>query len=221
MALQKAILKALDPPEGEVKFQYNPTKYQVQKAVQWKAGDQKAAGAPPLEFVQGQGRMVSMELIMDDYEGKDVDGSPVPQVVERVAQLDKFTVIDPKNAGDASKARPPRVMFMWANKHAQFPAVIKSLNVTYTLFHEDGRPARATVSLQLQEWPDKPPGQNPTSMGSGGVRTHRVIAGETLDMIAYHEYGAAFRWKHIAEVNNLDNPLAIRPGQHLLIAPLR
>ncbi|HLG11882.1 MAG TPA: LysM peptidoglycan-binding domain-containing protein [Dehalococcoidia bacterium] len=214
MALLKAVLKALDPPNGEVEFQYNPTKYQVQKALQWKQGDQKAADAPPLEFVQGQGRTVTMELFMDDYEdGKDV--------ASRVEQLDKFTLVDAGNAKDASKARPPRVMFMWANKHSQFPAVIKTLNVTYTLFHEDGKPARATVSLTLQEWPDKPGGQNPTSMGSGGVRTHRVIAGETLDMIAYNELGAASRWKYIAELNNLDNPLAIQPGQHLVIAPLR
>jgi nucleoid-associated protein YgaU len=145
----------------------------------------------------------------------------VPEVIERVAQLDKFTMVDPKTSKDAKKAHPPKVMFMWANKHAQFPAVIKSLNVTYTLFHETGRPARATVSLSLQEWPEKPGAQNPTSMGSAGMRAHRVIAGETLDLIAYHELGAASRWKYIAELNNLDNPLAIQPGQHLVIAPLR
>jgi nucleoid-associated protein YgaU len=214
MALLKAVLKALDPPNGEVEFQYNPTKYQVQKALQWKAVDKKGANAPPLEFSQGQGRTVTMELFMDDYE----DGA---SVVARVEQLDKFTLVDPGNAKDSKKPRPPRVMFMWANKHSEFPAVIKSLNVTYTLFHEDGKPARATVSLTLQEWLDQKGGQNPTSMGSGDLRTHRVIAGETLDMIAYNELGAASRWPYIAELNNLDNPLAIHPGQYLVIAPLR
>jgi hypothetical protein len=222
MALLKAILKAMDPPEGQVEFQYNPTKYQVQKALNWKQGDQKGANAPPMEFVQGQGRTVTMELMMDDYEGKGVDGKPVPKVVDRIEQLNKFTEVDPKNAKGAKKARPPRVMFMWGNKHAQFPAVIKNLNVTYTLFHEDdGRPARATVSLTLQEWPEKPGGQNPTSMGSEGLTMHRVVAGETLDLIAYRELGAAHRWREIAELNSLDNPLDLRPGLNLVIAPPR
>jgi nucleoid-associated protein YgaU len=58
-------------------------------------------------------------------------------------------------------------------------------------------------------------------MGSADIRAHRVIAGETLDLIAYNELGAAHRWKYIAELNNLDNPLAIKPGQYLVIAPVR
>lgn len=217
----KAVLMALDPPNGKVEFQYNPTKYQVAKAIQWKPGDQKAADAPPLEFVAGKGRVVTMELLMDDYEGKDEAGKPAEKVVDRVEQLNKFTVVDAGNAKDAAKARPPRVKFMWANPYSQFTAVIQTLNVTYTLFHEDGRPARATVSLSLQEWQDKPGATNPTSMGSGGLRSHRVIAGDTLDNIAYDELGAASRWKYIAELNNLDDPLSIQPGQHLVIAPLR
>ncbi len=219
--MAKARLEAIEPSEGHVDFQYNPTKYQVQKALEWKPGDQKAANSPPLEFVQGKGRTVTMDLLMDDYEPKDEDGQEMEKVVDRVNKLIEFTLVDPKTNKDASKAHPPKVKFVWTNEYAAFPAVIKSLNITYTLFHENGRPARATVNLALQEWVDKKPGQNPTSMGSGDVRTHRVVAGETLDMIAYQELGAAHRWKYIAELNNLDNPLAIQPGQHLMIAPLR
>jgi nucleoid-associated protein YgaU len=217
MGLEKAkLVIEKDDGGGEVILQFNPTKYQVQKALQWTPTKQKGANAPPLDFVQGQGRTVSMEFILDDYE----DDSP-GAVADKIKELNKLTLVEPSTSKDASKARPPRVQFVWANDHAQFKAVIKSLNVTYTLFHESGKPRRATVSLSIQEWPEKPKGQNPTSMGSGGIRTHRVIAGETLDLIAYNEYGAAWRWKYIAELNNLDNPLAIWPGQHLVIAPLK
>jgi hypothetical protein len=216
MALEKARLEAL-PEDGGASavLQFNPTKYQVQKALQWTPSKQKGANAPPLEFVQGQGRTVSMEFIIDDYE-ENADS-----VVNKVKDLNKLTLVEPSTSKDASKARPPRVKFIWANEHADFVAVVKSLNITYTLFHESGKPRRATVSLSLQEWPEKPRGQNPTSMGSADIRAHRVIAGETLDMIAYNELGAANRWKYIAELNNLDNPLAIKPGQHLVIAPLK
>ena len=214
MPLVKALIKAIDPPGGEVEFQYNPTKYSVNKSMQWKSSDQKGQDAPSLEFVQGQGRSVSMELFLDEYE----DGG---NVAERVKQLDTFTMVNQGNAKDASKARPPRVIFVWGSNNPAIKAVIKSMNVTYTLFRDDGTPVRAKVSLQFQEWPDKPEATNPTSMGSGGIRSHRVVAGETLDLIAYQELGAASRWPYIAELNNLDDPLSVVPGQYLMIAPLR
>jgi nucleoid-associated protein YgaU len=214
MALAKAMLKAIDPPGGEVTFQYNPTKYAVAKNVEWKDVQQKGTDAPPVEFVQGKGRSVTMELMVDDLEaGKNV--------AERVEQLEKFTRVNQGNAKDGKKPRPPRVQFFWSDAPKPFPAVIKTLNVTYTMFHPDGRPARATINLTLQEVKADKPKQNPTSGGGEGQRSHRVVPGETLDVIAFHELGAATHWRYIAELNNIDDPLAIRPGQHLVIAPLR
>src|SRR6185503_17372824 len=106
----------------------------------------------------------------------------------------QLMVVDDGNKKDSGKARPPRVEFHWANGPSPFPAVIKSLNVTYTMFHSDGRPARATVAVTLQEVSKIAKAQNPTSMGHAGMRSHRVVAGETLDLIAYQELGSAERW---------------------------
>jgi len=210
----RAKLMALDPPKGEVTFQYNPTKYSVSKSVEWTFQARKGGDVPPVEFVQGQGRTVSLELFLDGLEdNKDVS--------ESVKQLQNFMLVDEKNKKDAGKPRPPRVMLFWA-KSTDFPAVIKTLNVTYNMFHPDGRPARATVSMTLQEVHDiaKSGKQNPSSFGSEGIRSHRVVAGETLDIIAYNELGSASHWRYIAELNNLDNPFDLRPGQQLAIAQL-
>jgi nucleoid-associated protein YgaU len=77
------------------------------------------------------------------------------------------------------------------------------------------------VNLTLQEVSDKEKkgGQNPTSLGSAGIRDHRVVAGETLDVIAYNELGNANHWRYIAELNNIANPFDLKPGRHLAIAP--
>lgn len=213
MSLDKASLKAIDPPGGEVKFQYNPTKYTVAKSVEWKFQGQKGGDVPPVEFVQGQGRTITMELFLDGLE----DGKDISQDVEK---LQKFMLVDPANAKDAGKPRPPRVEFHWAAGIKPFPAVIKSMNVTYNMFHSDGTPARATVSLTIQEIAKIKKGQNPTSMGEREMRSHRVLAGETLDLIAYIELGDPNHWKYIAELNNIHNPFDLRPGQQLAIAPL-
>ena len=61
--------------------------------------------------------------------------------------------------------------------------------------------------------------QNPTSGGEPGLRSHLVLPGETLDLIAYRELGSAQHWRHIAERNGIDDPWALRPGQRLLVAP--
>lgn len=221
--LEKAFIKAIDSPNSTVEFQFNPSKYSVNKSVQWKAEEAKGADTPPMEFVQGGARTVSMELFVDAYEG---GGSDAPAFVrnkdvrEFVKQLEELTLVDKKNDTGGDKPRPPRVEFHWANGPEPFPAVIKSLNVTYTMFHPDGRPARAKVSLSLQEIGKKLANQ-PGSSGGGGVRSHRVLPGETLDIIAYQELGDSRYWQHIAEINDVDNPLDIHPGQELVITPVR
>jgi hypothetical protein len=207
--LVKAMLVAVDPPFGEITFQYNPTKYSVKKTNQWKAGKQGGTNIPPLEFVQGSGRDVTIEAYLDDLLGDSIR-----TVVDQVAQLDLYTQATMLNATflGLTKPRPPRVMLIWSNPHANFRAVISAMTVNYTQFHPDGRPSRATNSLLPQ---------NPTSMGSAGMRTHLVTGIETLDTIAYKELGSASQWRTIAELNNIDDPLSIEPGQHLMIAPLR
>ena len=210
----KAVIKSLDKPDGEVTFQYNPTKYTVSKSVEWQAQKTKGKDVQPVDFVQGSARTVTMELFLDGLEDdKDVSAD--------VAKLYAFTLVNDANkAKKSGKPRPPRVQFQWQNV-ANFPAVIKTLNATYNMFHPDGRPARATVSLTLQEMADdaKNAPQNPSSLGTQGMRSHRVLAGETLDIIAYQELGDATAWRYIAELNKIDNPFDLRPGQHLAIIP--
>ncbi len=47
-----------------------------------------------------------------------------------------------------------------------------------------------------------------------------VHEGQTLDWIAYQEYGDPAYWRHIAETNDLANPKDLRPGQVLKLTPL-
>jgi nucleoid-associated protein YgaU len=213
---EKATLRAIDPPYTQVEFQFNPTSYKVSNSIEWQAVDQKGTDAPPREFVRGNGRTISLDLFVDEYERQG-------NVYLFAKTLDTLVMADVANAFGSGKPRPPRVLFHWAAGPVPFPCVIENLDVNYTLFHPDGRPARADISLTLHEVKNElltlP--QNPTSGGSEGRRSHRVVAGETLDFIAYKELGDASLWKHVAEVNHLDNPFDLRAGQELAIEPLR
>ena len=216
MSLEKAVLIPRSPSSvPSVTFQYNPTKYTVAKTTEWEFAKQKGQDVSAVEFVKGQGRTITMELFLDGLEtSKDVSAD--------VASLNKMMSVDPSNKGKSGKARPPFVEFHWAaSKEQVFPAVIKTMSVAYTMFHSNGTPARATVNLTLQEVADaaKKSGQNPSSLGNSGISSHRVVAGETLDLIAYNELGDSKHWRFIAELNNIHNPFDLRPGMHLTIAP--
>jgi nucleoid-associated protein YgaU len=57
-------------------------------------------------------------------------------------------------------------------------------------------------------------------MGTTGYKQWTVRDGDTIDWIAYSEYGDSKMWRYIADVNGLDDPSRLRTGQKLSIAPL-
>lgn len=116
---------------------------------------------------------------------------------------------------------PPLVMFSWGVILSK-PSYIEDLEIDYTMFRADGTPLRAEISMTLTEYDlafiNALP-MNPTSY-SEARKTWVVTEGQTLDWIAYQEYGNANHWRHIAQVNNLANPRDLRSGQILKLTPL-
>jgi len=112
------------------------------------------------------------------------------------------------------------VEFQWGSTWT-FEAVITSISQKFTLFRYDGIPVRATLDVTFLQAKEKGkyPGQNPTTVGRPGYKRRVVKEGDTIDWIAFDEYNDSAMWRFIAETNNLDNPLLLRPGQVLAIAP--
>ena len=119
-------------------------------------------------------------------------------------------------------AQPPRCQFLWgefSEDHLGFDAVLTNLVVKYEWFLPNGRPVRADVDVTFKTPDEQEEGQNPTSR-SEARSIWRVIEGQTLDWIAYQEYGDTSAWRHIAQVNNLQNPRDLRAGTILKLVPL-
>lgn len=215
MALVKAKIRNLDTNES-VTCLFNPTEYTFAKEVGWAEAQERGADVPNLEFTGGKPATLSLKLFFDtSADGADVR-SRYTNALMKLALVNKAKLDSKTNKG-----RPPRVMFEWGNSWS-FEAVVTSLNQSFTMFLEDGTPTRATVDLTLRQSlsPDDFPAQNPTSSGAAGVRTRVVQQRETLDLIAFEEYGNAQHWRHIAEANRIDNPMAVRPGMVLSLPPL-
>ena len=208
--LTKAYLVNLETGE-EIQCLFNPNEYSISKSNSWKEKSTRRSNVPRLEFTGGGPTELKLELFFDTYE----KGGSARDYVKKIISL---TQISQSGSGDPE---PPRCMFSWGTNF-EFEAVITNVSARFTLFRPDGTPVRATVSLTLKECKD--PGvqkrQNPTSQGTTGHKVWVVRPGDTINGIAATEYGDPTVWRVIADANDLDNPMDLRPGQILVLEPL-
>jgi nucleoid-associated protein YgaU len=163
---------------------------------------------PSVSFGGGEPEKLRLKLFFDTTStGLDVRMYTKP--IQMLAYRIPFT------------ASPPLVMVIWGTLMSK-PSYINDLDIEYNMFLPQGIPVRAEMSLSLTEynlgWLSMLP-MNPTSV-SEARKTWIVVEGQTLDWIAYQEYGSPAAWRHIAETNSLDDPMNLTPGQILKLTPL-
>ena len=211
----KASIKNLDE-EGEqpIECLFNPNEYTFSKKNRWSKGEVKGKNVPQLEFGGGDSMTLKMQLFFDTY----TTGEDVRDTTDRIWKL--MNIIEGKTDINSAKGRPPRVEFQWGSMWS-FRAVITEIIQKFTLFRYDGTPVRATLDVTFMQTEEEGryPGQNPTTIGKPGYKRRLVKEGDSIDWIAYDEYGDSAMWRFIADTNNLDNPRRLRPGQVLAIAP--
>jgi nucleoid-associated protein YgaU len=200
----------------EVRCLFRPKEYSFSKQNNWARGLVKGKNVPQLEFSGGNAATLNMELFFDTYEkGEDVRA----QYTNKLWSMMK---INEGNVNDKTKkSEPPKVIFRWGAAWS-FKAVITQMTQRFTLFLPNGTPVRATVTVAFQQAEDEGsyPFQNPTSHALAGHKLRVVRQGDRLDWIAFEEYGDATAWRHVADANDLADPLNLEPGQVLLVPPL-
>lgn len=212
--MEKAKLVNLDTNE-EVTCLFNPNEYTFSKKNSWTSKKVKGQNVPSLEFGGGESINLTMQLFFDTY----VTGGDVRTTTNKIWKL--MNINPDLTDMTSTKGRPPMVEFQWGSTWS-FKAVITSISQKFTLFRDDGIPVRATLNVNFLQAKEEGryPGQNPTTKGSPGFRRRIVKEGDTIDWIAFDEYGDSAQWPFIADKNNLDNPMDLKPGQILAIPPL-
>ncbi|MFI6683086.1 LysM peptidoglycan-binding domain-containing protein [Streptomyces sp. NPDC050485] len=198
---------------GEVKFQFNPSKLQLGRTASWTTPLAIAytKTAPP-KFTGAQPASLQLEVFLD------ASGTPSSNTVQTQVELLLSCCEVTSQSVSAKAPSPPWVKFTWGSfSTVQFTAFVTSVNASYTLFSPNGVPLRATCTLALTEVSSETKRQNPTSGALSARRVHRTVAGDTLASLAWREYGDATRWRTIAEANEIDDPMRLRPGTELLL----
>ena len=208
----------------QVYLTFNPETVTFSKGVKWTKTSKPTSDNPDMDFGGGQSGTFKISDITFDAtlptllsetgkQGSALGGS----ITTDIEQLVRFTEIDDSIG---QEPRPPKCQFVWG-QYKSYQVYVQNVSVTYELFDSSGKPLRAKVSVDFIEAEDANtlPYQNPTSR-SMARKVRTVLEGETLDWIAYQEYGSAAAWRHIAETNNLDDPMDIHAGQVLRLVPL-
>lgn len=202
MALEKATIEPYIGGES-IEVLFNPTEYQLTQSNQFNEVAIPGLAAPLIQFGRGNARSLSMQLFFDTYE----DGSDVRKHTQKLINLLKI---------DDELHAPPVCQFTWGD--LTFVGVLEQANQRFTLFLSNGIPVRATVDVTFKEfWDEKEQGGRLQS--AHFAKRYVVQLGETLSSIAGRKYGDPTLWRKIAEANNIDDPLDLRPGQVLVIPP--
>lgn len=223
VSLVKASLTIKEPPIGpalepggtmrEINFQFNPETLTLAKSANW--------SNTPLPFFKyvsipsfggADPYTLSFQLFLDS--SMTPAGTKVQDDVE--ALLKCCEVTDQSIA--AFQPSTPWVFFQWGSfSTVSFNAYVQNISANYTYFDPSGVPLRAMCDLTITQIPGLTLGQNPTSGALSAHRSHRVRSGDTLQSMAWSEYGDATAWRTIAEANDIDDPMRLTPGAELLI----
>jgi hypothetical protein len=210
--MHPAKITTLSGKKLEISALFNPTEYQVSESNQFAEVSIPGVDAPPLQFVRGAVRTLSMQLFFDTYDpvGENSRGGSKPaDVREETNQVVKLLKVDPHTHA------PPVCQFSWAK--FSFVGVLEKADQKFTLFWKDGTPVRATVDVTFKELGQHKPDPATNRFSSDFTKRHVVRRGDTLSNIAAEQYGDPGAWRPIAEANGLDDPLALQAGQMLVI----
>lgn len=222
MKLEKARIEVLggSPQPKIIPVLFNPAEYHIDRANTYKSTPVPGLGSPLIQFVNGDAATLAMDLFVDDYtDGVDVpdlSGAAAGPAMSAAARIDLIVgLLDI----DRDLHAPPRVRFVWGS--LRFEAVLEKVGRKITLFHPNGYPARATLSVTFREFRSLAEQlDNPRPQSADKTKRRQISASESIWSIAEREYGDVRGWRQIAEASDLDEPRSLRPGDWVKLPPL-
>ena len=180
---------------------YNPDELRLEQGNNFSEVGIPGLNAPPVQYVRGKARSLSMDLFFDSYEAdQDVRTHTGPLV----KLLDK----------EPLTRAPPVLLFSMGQFN--FQCVLVDASQRFTMFRRDGTPVRSTIAARFQEFV-RVEIEIERGLFIGPPTLHNVVRSETASAIATAVLGDPARWREVAEANGIDDPLNLPPGLTLQI----
>lgn len=185
----------------KVTVMYNPEELKLEQGNNFAEVGIPGLNASPIQYVRGRSRVLSMDLFFDTYEsGEDV-------------RVHTSLIVNLLNTVPQTKA-PPVLLFTMGR--FSFECVLVEAGQRFTMFSRDGTPVRSTLSTRFQEYTSLDITMQ-QGIFIGPAALHTLAQGQTLSGLAARYLGDPGKWRQIAEMNHIDDPLHILPGTQLRI----
>jgi len=222
MVQTKAKIEVLDQEAIEagrldrfLEVQFNPTELTIDKGAQIAEIPIYGIDSPILQFIRGQNRKVTLDLLFDTTTSSSGFGAGAVPVTDKTNPFYELVKIQPRTHA------VPRLKFTWG-LGLSFTAIVENIQQKFTLFNPDGLPLRATLTVTFREYrtlENQVADLKPLSPDHSKRRI--VRRGDTLSRLAADELGDPALWRAIADANpDLDDVRRLEPGTTLLIPPL-
>lgn len=213
MALEKAAILNLETDE-RIEVMFNPEEYTLSESNLIAEIPIPGAPRPPLQYVRGQARQLSMELFFDTYEisGRArAEGRSDVDVRALTTQITNLARERPETGA------PPVLLFSWGG--FAFRCLLAEATQRIMMFSESGTPVRANLSVTFREF-EEAVVEVERGLFIGPPTVRQVIEGDALSFIAGEATGDPAQWRAIAEANGIDDPFNPPVGQSLVVPPV-
>ncbi len=190
---------------------FNPNTYSQKYDVEYEARQGAGDSASPQVFGNIKPQEYTFEFLFDGT------GAVAPQE-DVQATIDRFLTVTGKLEGEIH--RPMYLRIIWGALVSK--CVLKSAEITYTLFEPSGYPLRAKVKATFAENVEDALRVKQENKSSPDLTHSRVVReGDHLTLMCARIYGDPSYYLQVAEINGLDNYRRLEVGQTIRFPPLR
>ncbi|RPI25043.1 MAG: LysM domain-containing protein [Acidobacteria bacterium] len=198
-------------PADSFTVMFNPNTYTQKYEVEYQDRQGQGDTGSPQVFGKIKPQEYSFEFLFDGT-GTATDKVDVQQTIDR------FLTVTGKHDGEIH--RPLYLKLCWGSLISK--CVLKSAEITHTLFKRDGYPLRSKVKATFAENVEDALRVAQERKSSPDLtHVHIVEQGEHLSLLAHKYYGDESRYIQVAAYNNLKNFRRLELGQRLLFPPIK
>jgi LysM repeat protein len=198
-------------PSQTFDVMFNPNTYSQKYEVEYQARQGQGDTGSPQVFGKIKPQEYAFEFLFDGT-------GAAARKVEVQETIDEFLKVTCKHDGEIH--RPLYLKLSWGALVSK--CVLKSAEITYTLFKPDGKPLRAKVKANFAENIEDALRVAEERKNSPDLtHVYEVKEGEHLSLLSSRFYGNPSYYLQVAAFNELDNFRKLRVGQRLLFPPVK
>ena len=208
-------------PVGEYVAMFNPEKYVESHQVNYDSSQPHGRRGADQKFQSVGCRRFQFQLLVDGTGAANLEVNKNKKKEDIVT--DNITLFKQVTGYDGKIHKNRYCTLNWGSMYVKH-SVLQSLTIQYTLFHPNGKPLRATLSVTFVEHIRNEEQERQAKNESPDLTHARLIkSSDNLPLMCFEVYNDVKHYFDIARANQLDTIMEIMdlvPGNELFFPPI-